>query len=96
MAKVSVRFFGRVKEVTGENGTEIGIEEGEMIKALLNRLSQRFGDTFRKFLYDPNTNNLRIPITIVVNGVNVMTHEGLETKLHDNDLIFILTPVAGG
>lgn len=96
MAKVSVKFFGRVKEVTGVNGTEISIEEGEMVKMLLNRLSQRFGKTFRKFLYDPKTNNLRTPITIVVNGVNVMTHKGLETKLRDSDLVFILTPVAGG
>ncbi len=67
-----------------------------MVKMLLNRLNQRFGENFRKFLYDPETNNLRTLIVIVVNGVNVMTREGLETKLRDNDLVFITTPIAGG
>lgn len=96
MAKVSVKLLGRVKEVTGANGIEISIREGDMVKMLLNRLNQRFGETFRKFLYDPETNNLRTLIVIVVNGVNVMTREGLETKLRDNDLVFITTPIAGG
>lgn len=96
MARVSVKLFGRVREVTGVNGTEISIEEGEMVKMLLTRLSQRFGETFHKFLYEPDTNSLRTLIAIIVNGVNVMTHEGLETKLRDNDLVFITTPIAGG
>jgi len=95
MVNVSVRFLSRIQELLGTKRLEIAVEEGN-ITSLLKTLCDNLGEPFVNVIYDPMTSELKNDISIMVNGRNIVTIEGVETKLRDGDVVVLLTPVAGG
>lgn len=95
MAVVSVKFFASIRQASGVDAIDIAIEQGESAELLLKRLVERFGEKLANTLYD-SRKDLRKDVTLMINGQNIIVLDGLETKLHDNDLVFIFTSIAGG
>jgi MoaD family protein len=92
---VTVKFFASIREATGVDAIDVVIEQGESADALLRRLVVRFGEKLTSALYD-SSRALRKDITLMVNGRNLRTLEGLDTELHDADVVLIFTSIAGG
>jgi len=95
MVVVIVKFFGSTRQASGIDAVDISIEHGESAESLLKRLVGRFGEELAHALYDSGT-AMRKDITLMVNGRNIAALDGLNTKLHDRDLVFIFTSIAGG
>lgn len=95
MAKINVKFLAAFRDVVGKNYVDVTIEEGETVEELLKRLCNQFGKKLRNLIFRKNdsiTNN----VVIFVNGRNILTLDGLKTKLKDDDYLILSTPLTGG
>jgi MoaD family protein len=81
---IKVQFYSHLRAALGVSEAEVEVHTvGEMLRAL----EQRFGEPFRE----------RIKLCkIYVNGNNVGLGKGRRTRLHADDEVAILPPIAGG
>ena len=93
MARVLVKFFATVREVTGVKSVEL---EAENIRELLQSLVQTYGNKFRETVLDAETNELKQFFSCMINGKRIELLDGYETVLKDNDAVAIFPPVGGG
>ena len=94
---IKVKGFLNLREIIGERGVlELSLE-GATLRELLDRLSQDYGDSFYRLLFDPKTGQLRPENPILVNGKHYRNlTDSLDTKLQEGDHVAIFPPVAGG
>lgn len=93
MARVTVKFFATVREVTGTPRVEM---EAENIRELLEHLKKKFGRRFEETVFDEDTNDLKRFFSCMVNGKRIELLDGYETSLEDNDAVALFPPVGGG
>jgi MoaD family protein len=96
VAKVQVKVLGHLADIPETQNIEIELGDGMVIKDVLNKLIQQYGDKFKEAIFDPKTGLLRPYISILVNGRHINYKLGLETKLGDNDVMVVLPPIDGG
>jgi MoaD family protein len=93
MGKVNVKFFGAAIEAANrQTGTEV---DATNVRELLNRLSDNFGESFKRKILDPKGAPQSF-VNIYVNSKDIRHLEDLETPLRDGDEVLILPSVAGG
>jgi molybdopterin synthase sulfur carrier subunit len=95
---VSIRFFTTLKEIIGkrEETLEFSRKETATVNNALERLAELHGKSFVEYVYDHDTHEVRSFLQILINGRNIASFQGLNTKLSDGDVLAIIPPVAGG
>lgn len=64
---------------------------------LLYELSEKYGEDFRKMIFDPQTNAPGRNIRILINGRHHSHLPGkLSTQLQEGDEVSLFPPIAGG
>ena len=90
---IKLRFTAQIKDAAGLGSDRITLNENEKLQSLLRRLGERYGEKFRKILYDDkgryHSSNL-----IVVNEEQIEYYENVSLK--DGDELILLSPVSGG
>ncbi|HDI07271.1 MAG TPA: MoaD/ThiS family protein [Candidatus Bathyarchaeota archaeon] len=97
MTRISVRFFTVLRELIGQK--EIVVEFAERhitVERLLESLVRRYGKEFKEYVFDPVSNDVRGHLQLLVNGRNIASLSGLDTRLEDGDVFAIIPPVGGG
>lgn len=69
--------------------------EASSVREIFKVLKERFGDALKQRLFD-ESGELRPYIAIYVNGKNINSLDGLDTKLKDGDEVLILPTIGGG
>jgi len=92
--KVKVRFFTVLREMAGKREEELTVRENTKVREVLDLLSKTYGDEFSDYLFEGE--ELRDYIQILLNGINIMTLDGLETRLREDSVLAIVPPVGGG
>jgi len=96
LGKIKVKFFAHLRQAAGTNELDMEIKEGETIKDLIDRLSNKFGPDFQDRIRDRTTGMLA-PFLIMVGREEISTVRGdLNHKLNDGDVVSLLEPVGGG
>lgn len=93
MAKVVVKFFTTLRELTGEKQTEV---RGDTVAEIVEKVVEKYGSKFRDTLLDKETGRIKPFYSILLNGVRISLREGLDTEVKDGDVIAIFPPVGGG
>ena len=62
----------------------------------LKSLAERYGKRFREYVYDSGTGDVKGFLQFFINGKSASTLNGLQTELHDGDVLAIVPPVGGG
>ena len=88
--KIEVLFFAQLRELTGTRQTEVTLADGNRLADLIARLSEEYGDAFRREVSDI------AGLRIMVNGLENEVLDGMETRLKEGDTVVLLPPVAGG
>ena len=96
--QVSVRFFTVLREVTGKKEETIQFAGGEKITvgAVLRTLMKRYGKPFAEYVYDPQNSGVKGFLQFFINGQSTSALNGLESELHNGEVLAIVPPVGGG
>jgi MoaD family protein len=89
---MKITFNLAFRERTGIGG--LTVERAETLRSLLLLLSERFGEEFRKSVFDHE--QLSSKVLILVNGRSAHNLQKLETKLEENDVIDFFPSLEGG
>jgi MoaD family protein len=95
MLKVQVKAFAGIKDVLGSE-VELEIHEDMTVGDLLDELIKKYGDTFKRQIFNPETGKLQSYVRILLNGRDIDFLNGLETKLSNGDVLALFPPIAGG
>jgi len=90
---VYVNFYGILREITKKKSEEI-LLKSFFVEDLLEILSKRYGDSFRRLFFKKK--NLQSQITIFINHLVVPSNKISEIKLYHGDQIDLFVPVSGG
>jgi molybdopterin synthase sulfur carrier subunit len=95
--KITIRGFLTLRKVIDARAA---IDfEGDVLTVddLLHELSEKYGEDFRKMIFDPETNTPGRHIGILINGRHY-SHlpEKLNTQLQEGDEVSLFPPIAGG
>jgi MoaD family protein len=95
--KIKVEYIGHIKNIT-DNRREEEVETSEdvTVAKLLTMLSKKYGEPFRKAIYEPKGSDIKPNYIITVNGYLLNQLKGLETKLKKGDHVTLLPIVSGG
>ncbi len=94
--KVKVKFFAALREITGSKEEEIEIDRGASVEILLTKLAEKYGERFRKYVYDEKARVFKSYLQFLVDGKSIHTLKGFETKLDEGSSFAIIPPVGGG
>lgn len=79
----------------GHTGGPVEFEvEGENVAQVLQELNDRHPD-LTPYLYSEE-GELRPRVNIYVNDEHIRFHQGLQTELHDGDLMYVMPLITGG
>ncbi|MDH5787689.1 MAG: MoaD/ThiS family protein [Candidatus Bathyarchaeota archaeon] len=94
---MTIEYIGHVKNIIGSmREEEVDIGENSSIANLLMTLSEKYGDPFRKAIYEKSGADVKSNYIITVNGFLLNQLDGVQTKLRNGDHVTILPIVSGG
>lgn len=93
---VKVRFLTRLKEVTGKEEEEVVVDGRADVGMVLKKLGEEYGWRFSALLYEGDSGALASHLQILLDGLNVLTLDGLRTSLRDGSVLAIIPLVSGG
>ena len=95
--KVKVEYLGHIRTIIGSvREEEVEIRDGSSVAGLLMVLSEKYGDPFKKAVYEKSGTDVKSNYIITVNGYLLNQLKGLETELKNNDHVTLLPIVSGG
>lgn len=93
MARVTVKFFATVREITGTAKIETDADD---VKGLLRLLRDKYGREFEDTVIDTDTQELKQFFSCMINGKRIELLDGYNTRLSDGDAVALFPPVGGG
>ncbi|MCS7114788.1 MAG: MoaD family protein [Nitrososphaerota archaeon] len=95
--RVKVEYIGHIKKIIqSDKEEEIEISEGASLADLLLMLSEKYGESFKKAVYEPGGTDVKSNFIITVNGYLLNQLNGVETKLKHGDHVILMSVVSGG
>jgi MoaD family protein len=95
--KVKVEYVGHIKNLIDDKSQEeIEIEDNSSIADLFLLLSQKYGEPFKKAVYEPGGLDVKSNFMATVNGNLLNQLKGVETKLKNGDRVTLMPVVSGG
>ena len=95
---VHIRFFTILRELLGKKTETIEFQGTSIVtvESVLKRLTDLYGQAFFNYVFNKETGTVKKYLAFLVNGLNVMPNEGLQTRLKNDDVLAIIPPVGGG
>jgi MoaD family protein len=95
--KVKVEYLGHIKNMIGDKREEeIHMQDASSVADLLVLLSKKYGEQFRKAVYESGGKDLKSNFIATVNGYLLNQLKGVETTLKNGDHIILMPVVSGG
>ncbi|MFW9867092.1 MAG: MoaD/ThiS family protein [Candidatus Thorarchaeota archaeon] len=95
MLTAKIVFLSLLTDITQVDEVSLNLDDGSIIRTVLEQLSSRFGDKFEEMIYK-NSKDLSKYVLITINGEDIRSLNGLETKIQQNDEISFIPAIAGG
>ncbi len=96
MSQVYVKLMNRGLKSEEHDKFPVQISENATVGTLVDQLHQAYGPRFEVFLEDHENQTLRRDAIVIVNGSNIVAHNGLHTNLRDGDMIVFMIAAVGG
>ena len=93
--KITVKFVGSLRHVSGVNQLALNREAGCSVKELMTKITGELPE-LKRSLIDPQVEDPRPNALILVNGREISVLNGLETNVKDGDEIVLVPVVHGG
>jgi len=92
---VEIKFFTSLREITGRKVDILQLKTIISVEELFSMLFKKYGEEFGEYVYNKEC-KVQDFLSILVNGKNINTLQGLGTELKEGDTVAILPPVGGG
>jgi len=95
--KVTVDYLGSIKQTLGlKQAEQVELKGDASVCDLLSLLAEKYGEPFKKAVYEPKGLDLKPHHILSVNGLLLNQLNGIETKLKDGDHLILMPVVTGG
>jgi molybdopterin synthase sulfur carrier subunit len=94
--KVEVCFVGVLRKLADEEKVALEFDDPVAVRDIVLKLTRRFSPAFRQALIDPELNDPRPNVVILVNEQEIGVLQGLETRVSDGDILTIIPVSHGG
>jgi len=94
--KVTVEYLGFIRNMLSKRTDELELREGTRLRELLSKLSERYGEDFKRQVYEPGQKDVKYGFVVTVNGVLMDQLRGVETQLKSGDHIILMSLMSGG
>jgi MoaD family protein len=95
--KVKLEYLGHIKNLTGDKRQEeIEMRNDSSIADLLALLSRKYGEPFKKAVYESGATDVKSNFMVTVNGYLLNQLKGVQTKLKNEDHVILMPVVSGG
>ena len=95
--KVTVDYLGSIKQTLGlKQAEKVELKNESSVRDLLSVLAEKYGDPFKKAVYEPKDPDLKAHYIVSINGFLLNQLSGIETKLKDEDRVILMPVVTGG
>ena len=74
----------------------VTLNEDSSLSDLLNKLAGINGAAFRKEVYEPGIEDVKMGFSVTINGVFIGQLGGLDAKLADGDNVILMSLMSGG
>ena len=95
MMKIKIIFWSLLTDITEVEEITIPIEDGSDVETILKQLVLKFGAKFEEIVFK-DSKDLSKYVLITINGKDIRSLNGLETKIQYNDEISFIPAIAGG
>jgi molybdopterin converting factor small subunit len=87
---------GSLSEIIGKSEITIRTENDVRVIDVLNLLAEKYGKSFRDYVFRPKTREINSYLIFSINGVNVSSIKGTKTQIEDGNELLILSAAGGG
>lgn len=94
--KVKVEYLGFIKNMLNKRVEEFELSEGATLQDLLGKLSNLYGASFKKEVFELGQNDVKTGFVVTVNGVLMGQLDGINTMLKNSDRIILMSLMSGG
>ena len=95
--QVKVEYLGHIKNILGnKREEEINLKADASVGDLLAALSKRYGEPFKKAVYETGGADVKANFMATVNGYLLNQLNGVKTKLKQGDHVILMPVVSGG
>ena len=95
-SKINVRYFASLREIVGKREETLKVDNDITVEKLLLCLSNKYGNSFREYVYKSESGGLRDNLQFLIDGRSITTLDGIKTRLHEGCQFVIIPPVGGG
>jgi molybdopterin synthase sulfur carrier subunit len=95
MLNIKIIFLSVLVDITQIEELTLLINDGSNIRNILEQLSSKFGKKFEDLIFKASE-DLSKYVIITINGKDIRTLDGLNTKIQLNDEISFIPAIAGG
>ncbi|MCJ7469968.1 MoaD/ThiS family protein [Candidatus Bathyarchaeota archaeon] len=92
---ITIRFIGSLRASSKKSKLSLNFENAVSLREVMNRLIEE-QPKLRRALIDPELDDPRTNVLMLVNGKEIGVLKGLETKLKDGDELVLVPVVHGG
>jgi len=92
---IQLQFAATLALFTRERKIDVEVPAGGTITTLLDILHQKYGKTEGARLFE-NKGSISNVLVILVNGADIRREDGLDTELHEGDVVVLMPVIAGG
>ncbi len=97
VVSISVRYLVNFSVVTGKKKEDLLLREKSTVKDLLDKLTEKYGITWKKEIFDLKTGEIKPHVLILINGRSLdQFKEKLQLVLANGDSVIFTFPVTGG
>jgi len=86
--KVTVSFYTKMKEFTGESQTIVELQENSTLRDLIQKLAEKYGKPLKEYVLDSNQ-RIKPYVKIFLKAANI-SKNGLNRKLEEGSCLSIL------
>lgn len=95
--RVKVEYLGHIRNILGnKREEEVDVIDNALVADLLETLSDRYGESFKKAIFEAGGRDVKSNFMATVNGYLLNQLKGLETVLKQDDHIILMPVVSGG
>lgn len=93
---VQIEFVGTLQKLANTQRTTLEFKDPPIVQDVITELLKSFTSEFREFLIDPEMNDPRPNILLVLNMTEIGALNGLETKVKSGDKLILIPTSHGG